>query len=240
MATPHIAAKKEEIAPFVAMAGDPLRVKLFVEKYMKNAKLVSNVRGILVYTGEVNSKRVTVMAHGMGFGSMGIYAWELYDYYNVQQIVRFGSCGAYDKKINVLDFHVVTKAWTESNFGKAYGAKKTLSSDKEMAEKAIEFANKRVNKNRNIITGIVHSTPLFYRSHDLVDIPEMVKKGIKTVEMESYSLYAIANHFNRKALTVLTVSDHLVDNSQNLKSDERRTAFTDMFDVIADIIGYYG
>lgn len=240
MATPHISAKKNEIAKFVAMAGDPLRVKLFVKNYMTETKLVSDVRGILAYTGKVNGKEITVMAHGMGFGSMGIYVWELFEYYEVERIIRFGSAGAYSSDVNVLDFHIVTESWTDNNFGEAYGAKNITTADKEMAESAINFAKNRLKDKRNIITGKTHSTPWFYRSEKFINPSKMEKEGIKTVEMESYALYAIADLFKRKALTVLTISDHLVDDSQNLSADERRTAFTDMFDIVSDMAGKFG
>jgi purine-nucleoside phosphorylase len=110
MATPHISANKEDIAKIVIMPGDPLRAKLFAEEYMEDIKLVNDVRGMLAYTGFINGKRVTVMGHGMGLDSIGIYSFELYDQYDVETIIRFGSAGAYSSDINVLDFIIAEKA----------------------------------------------------------------------------------------------------------------------------------
>ena len=110
MATAHISATKEQIAKVVVMAGDPLRVKLFAENYMTNIELVNEVRGMLAYTGNIGDKRVTVMGHGMGLDSIGIYAYELYDFYNEDTIIRFGSAGSYDNDVNVLDFIIAEQA----------------------------------------------------------------------------------------------------------------------------------
>lgn len=241
MATPHISARKDQIAKTVFMAGDPLRVKLFIENYMDDAELVSDVRGILAYTGTYKGKRATVMAHGMGLGSMGIYTWELYEYYEVERIIRFGSAGGYGSDVNVLDFHIAEEAWTTDNFGESYNeytgtakaSVKLVESAKKLAEKFI------VDDERKIILGKTHSTSWFYRATNLVNPQEMDEKGIKTVEMESYALYVIANWFKREALTVLTVSDHLVTH-ESLSADDRRTKFTDMFKVIQGLIEEYG
>ena len=114
--TPHNEAKKEEIAKVVIMPGDPLRAKYIAENFMEEVKLVNSVRNVYAYTGKYKGKEITVMASGMGMPSMGIYAYELFKFYNVKKIIRLGSCGAYSKDLNLLDIIMVDKSYTESNF----------------------------------------------------------------------------------------------------------------------------
>jgi len=126
MATPHISAEKNQIAKIVLMAGDPLRAKKFAETYLENIELVNEVRNMLAFTGTIDGKRVTVMGHGMGLESIGIYAFELYEQYEVDTIIRFGSCGSYNPEVNLGDLIIAEKTYTESNFGIAYGETSNL------------------------------------------------------------------------------------------------------------------
>ena len=235
MATAHISATKEQIAKVVVMAGDPLRVKLFAENYMTNIELVNEVRGMLAYTGNIGDKRVTVMGHGMGLDSIGIYAYELYDFYNVDTIIRFGSAGSYDNDVNVLDFIIAEQAWTSSDYGRGYGVDSdTINATPRLVEVAQRKAAELIT-DRRIVTSKVNSSPWFYKTHDL-DVPEeMVAKGIVCVEMEAYALYAIANALGKEALTILTISDHIVKH-EAMSADDRRTKFEDMFVVLQNIV----
>jgi purine-nucleoside phosphorylase len=126
MPTPHIEAKKQDIAKIVLMPGDPLRAKLFAKKYLKKVKKINNVRGMLGFTGFYKNKKVTVMGHGMGLDSIGIYAFELFKFYDVDKIIRFGSCGTYNKELDILDIVIAKKAFTESNYGLGFGVKNKI------------------------------------------------------------------------------------------------------------------
>ena len=154
--TPHNEAKKEDIAKVVIMPGDPLRAKWISETYLKDAKLVSNVRGICAYTGKYNGKTITVMAHGMGIPSIGIYSYELYKFYDVDTIIRVGTCGAYSPDLNLYDTVLETEAYSDSNYaynqnGATYD---TINSNEELNEKIKKTALKI---NINLITGKIHS-----------------------------------------------------------------------------------
>ena len=231
MATPHISANKEDIAKIVVMPGDPLRAKLFAETYMEDIKLVNEVRGMLAYTGTINGKKVTVMGHGMGLDSIGIYAYELYEFYDVDTIIRFGSAGTYNKDIDLFDLIIAEKAWTKSNFGLAYGFDTdTLEATPELVKLAEEVAKELIT-DKKIIKTTVNSSMWFYSSVEMETPEEMVEKGIDVVEMEAYSLYAIAKTLNKNALTILTVSDSLVE-EKSLDAEERQTRFADMFKVV--------
>jgi purine-nucleoside phosphorylase len=158
MATPHISAEKNQIAKLVVMAGDPLRAKLFADEYLDSYELVSDVRGMYVFTGYTLGKKVTVMGHGMGLDSIGIYAYELYDYYDVDTIIRFGSAGSYSKDIGILDFIIAKEAFTESNFGIAYGYyEDTISANSELVELAERIA-RDVIVDRPVIVGKINSS----------------------------------------------------------------------------------
>jgi len=155
MATPHNEAKKEDIAKIVLMSGDPLRAKLFAETYLKDIKQVNSVRGMLAFTGHYNGKEVTVMGHGMGLESIGIYAYELYKHYDVDIIIRFGSCGSYNPNINLFDVIIANSAYSKSNFGEAYGyTKDTIEATPELVEIATEVADECKNGHKIINTTV--------------------------------------------------------------------------------------
>lgn len=122
--TPHNEAEKGEIAKTVIMTGDPLRAKLIAENYLEDYKLVNTIRGMYCYTGMYKGKRISIMAHGMGIPSMGIYSYELYHFYDVENIIRIGSCGAFSDKLNLYDIILVDKSYTESNYAYTFDSKK--------------------------------------------------------------------------------------------------------------------
>ena len=223
--TPHNEARKEDIAKVVLMPGDPLRAKFIAENFMDNYKVVNSIRGMLAYTGEYKGKRITVMGHGMGIPSVGIYSYELFKFYDVDAIIRIGSCGSYKKDVKVLDVLLVDNAYSESTYAlvqSGFTGNMTKSSD-ELNEKIKETAKEM---NLDIRFSNVHSSDVFYS--DTTNIEELTEKyGCSAVEMESFGLFHNANVLNKKAACILTVSDSLVEKAE-LTADERRTSMTNM------------
>lgn len=207
MATAHNKANINEIADIVIMSGDPLRIKRIKDKYLEDAVLVNDIRNIYAYTGTYKGKRITLMAHGMGIPSMGIYAYELFKFYNVKKIIRLGSCGAYSKDLNLLDIIIVDKSYTESNFSYELNNEKVneSSSSKELNNILLESANKLGIK---INVGNVMSTDCFdWYVKDINVLLERLPKDVIAAEMESFALFYLANMFNREASCLLTVVD---------------------------------
>ncbi|NQX83360.1 MAG: purine-nucleoside phosphorylase [Mycoplasmataceae bacterium] len=236
MSTPHIAANKDEIAKIVLMPGDPLRAKIFVENYIPDAKLITDIRGMLGYTGTYKDKKITVMGHGMGLDSIGIYAFELYSEYDVETIIRFGSCGSYNLDINIWDIIIAEKSYSKSNYGEGFGFSgvDTLEADPGLV-KIAQDVSKKHKTNKKILTTTVNSSMWFYKTHN-IDVPkDFVKKGIDVVEMEGYALYAIAKSLGKKAIVLLTVSDHVAKHEYTT-SNERKTGFTDMFEIMLGMV----
>ena len=223
--TPHNEARKEDIAKVVLMPGDPLRAKFIAENFMDNYKVVNSVRGMLAYTGEYKGKRITVMGHGMGIPSVGIYSYELFKFYDVDAIIRIGSCGSYKKDVKVLDVLLVDNAYSESTYAlvqSGFTGNMTKSSD-ELNEKIKETAKEM---NLDVRVSNIHSSDVFYS--DTTNIEELTEKyGCSAVEMESFGLFHNANVLNKKAACILTVSDSLVEKAE-LTADERRTSMTNM------------
>ncbi len=223
--TPHNEARKEDIAKVVLMPGDPLRAKFIAENFMDNYKVVNSVRGMLAYTGEYKGKRITVMGHGMGIPSVGIYSYELFKFYDVDAIIRIGSCGSYKKDVKVLDVLLVDNAYSESTYAlvqSGFTGNMTKSSD-ELNEKIKETAKEM---NLDVRFSNIHSSDVFYS--DTTNIGELTEKyGCCAVEMESFGLFHNANVLNKKAACILTVSDSLVEKAE-LTADERRTSMTNM------------
>ena len=223
--TPHNEARKEDIAKVVLMPGDPLRAKFIAENFMDNYKVVNSVRGMLAYTGEYKGERITVMGHGMGIPSVGIYSYELFKFYDVDAIIRIGSCGSYKKDVKVLDVLLVDNAYSESTYAlvqSGFTGNMTKSSD-ELNEKIKETAKEM---NLDVRFSNIHSSDVFYS--DTTNIEELTEKyGCSAVEMESFGLFHNANVLNKKAACILTVSDSLVEKAE-LTADERRTSMTNM------------
>jgi len=235
MATAHIEANKKDIAKIVLMPGDPLRAKLFAEIYLKEYKQINSVRGMLGFTGIYKGIEITVMGHGMGLDSIGIYSYELYTEYDVDTIIRFGSCGSYNNDINIFDIIIADKAYSKSNYGEGFGVNKNIVSASESLIKTANKIKENFKIEKKIINTTVNSSMWFYKTHN-IDVPkEFVAKGVDVVEMEAYALYAIAKSLNKNALTLLTVSDHLVK-KEFTTSEERRTGFKDMFNFMLKIV----
>lgn len=228
MGTPHINAKDEAFAKVVLMPGDPLRAKWIAENFLRDFQEVTNVRGILGYTGYTkNGKRISVMASGMGLPSIGIYSHELFTHYGVETIIRVGTCGAYQENINLFDVLICTAASTDSNWISQYN----LPSYSACADFELCLAAYNAVKNNNLALhcGPILSADVFYD-----DDPDTWKKwaklGVMGVEMESYALYVNAAKFRKKALCLLTVTDHFIT-KEKATSEQRQVGLRNMIQV---------
>lgn len=225
--TPHNEAKKEEIAKTVLMPGDPLRAKMIAEKYLTNCKLVNSIRNMYAYTGYYKDKLVTVMSSGMGIPSIGIYSYELYDKYDVDNIIRIGSTGAYTESINLYDTILVTDSYSLSTYAKVMDNydENVVAPSKELND-AIELVANKLNK--KIIKGRIYSSDCFYGNDDIKDL--YYNKRCIGVEMESFGLFYNAKKLGKKAACLLTVSDNIVTKEETT-SQERQNAFNDMIEI---------
>ncbi len=230
--TPHIAAKKGDFAQTVLMPGDPLRAKFIAENFLDKTRLVNNLRGIQGYTGYYKNKRVSVMASGMGQPSMGIYSYELFNFYDVENIIRVGSCGCFDKDLHVRDLILAMGACTNGNYAAQYNLPGTFCpiADFGLLKKAASECEK---KTLNYKVGNVLSSDMFYDDADSGML--WTKMGVLGVEMEAAALYMNAARAGKKALAVLSVSDSFVHKEENLSGDEREKSFTDMMKVALEI-----
>lgn len=223
--TPHNEAKIGEIASTVLMPGDPLRAKYIAETFLDNPKLVNKVRGMYAYTGTYKGKDITVMASGMGMPSIGIYSYELYKFYNVDNIIRIGSAGSYVKELNIYDILLVDKSYSESSYANTQNGetKNILESSKYLNDIII---NTSKELNINIQVGTAHSSDVFYKEDNKYE--ELVEKyNTKAVEMESFALFHNANVLGKNATCLLTISDSFITNEETT-SEERQTHFNEM------------
>lgn len=230
--TPHISAKEGDFASTVLMPGDPLRAKFIAENFLENAVLVNNVRGIQGYTGYYNGKRVSVMASGMGQPSIGIYSYELFKFYGVENIIRVGSCGSFDKDLHARDIIIAMGACTNGNYASQYNLPGTFSpiADFELVEKAVKKCKEIGIKFK---VGNILSSDMFY--DDANSGMEWAKMGVLGVEMESAALYCNAARLGKKALCICTVSDSFVYPEENTTSEERQNSFTTMIKIALEI-----
>ena len=208
MSTPHNQANKGDIAKTVLMPGDPLRAKFLAETYLENVVQFNSVRNMLGYTGEYKGKKVSIMGSGMGMPSIGIYSHELYTQYDVENIIRIGSCGSLKENVHMRDIIIAQGACTDSSFASQYNLGGTFSaiSSYDLLEKAVARAKE---KNINYHVGNVLASDYFYMAEGGSNL-KWAKAGCLGVEMESYALFTTATYLNKKALTLLTVSDSLV------------------------------
>lgn len=225
--TPHIEAKKEEIAKTVIMPGDPLRAKFIAETYLEEYRLVNQVRGMYAYTGKYKGKEVTVMASGMGMPSIGIYSYELFKFYDVDNIIRIGTCGAYTDKIKLYDVILAKEVYTDSSFAKVQNGStyNTLTSNEELNQKIIEEAKK---ENINLIVGKIHSSDVFYSDFDITKLYDT--DNCLAAEMESFALYHNAKITGKKATCLLTVSNNIVKKEETT-SEERQKSLKEMIEL---------
>lgn len=230
--TPHIAAKKGDFAQTVLMPGDPLRAKFIAENFLDKPVLVNNLRGVQGYTGYYKDKRVSVMASGMGQPSIGIYSYELFNFYDVENIIRVGSCGCFDKDLHVRDLILAMGACTNGNYAAQFALPGTFCpiADFGLLKKAVSECEKNA---LNYKVGNVLSSDMFYDDADSGML--WTKMGVLGVENGAAALYMNAARAGKKALAVLSVSDSFVHKEENLSGDEREKSFTDMIKVALEI-----
>ena len=228
MSTPHNGAEKGDIAKTVLMPGDPLRAKYIADTYLKDVKCFNTVRNMFGYTGTYEGKEVSVMGGGMGMPSIGIYSFELYHFYDVDQIIRIGSAGGISDKVKVRDLVIGMGASTNSNFASQYKLPGTFApiADFGLLRKAVEIAEE---KNIPVAVGNILSSDTFY-TDDETENDRWKKMQILCVEMEAAALYMNAARAGKKALCMLTISDHLYT-GEALSAEERQTSFHEMMEV---------
>ena len=215
--TPHISAKPGDFAKTVLMPGDPLRAKFIAETFLENPVLVNNVRGIQGYTGTYKGKRVSVMASGMGMPSMGIYSYELFNFYGVENIIRVGSAGAISEKAKLRSIVLGMGACTNSGYASQYGLCGTAQADRMGLDYEV---------------GTVLSSDTFY--NDSMNTMDWQKMGVLAIEMEAAALYLNAARAGKNALCICTISDSLVT-GEALDAEQRQNTFTEMMELALEI-----
>ena len=226
--TPHNQAKKGDIAKTVLMPGDPLRAKFIAETYLENVKCFNTVRNMLGYTGTFEGKEISVMGSGMGIPSIGIYSYELYNFYDVDAIIRIGSAGGIAEGVKLRDVVIGMGACTDSNFAAQYRLPGTFApiADFGLLEKAVALARAQ---GVNIHVGNLISSDLFYGDY-AGSLTDWAKMGVLAVELEAAGLYMNAARCGKKALAMATVSD-LPLTGEATTAEERQTTFTQMMEI---------
>lgn len=229
--TPHNTAKAGDFARTVLMPGDPLRSKYIAETYLQDAVLVNNVRGVQGYTGFYKGKRVSVMASGMGMPSIGIYSYELYNYYGVENILRIGSAGMIAQTLSVQDIVAGMSCYTNSNFGAQYGFQGNVAPacSFTLLQKAVE-AGKKIGV--DVKVGSIYSSDIFYDESE--PLAKLQKLGVLAVEMEAAALYLNAARAGKNALCLCTISDNPFT-GEGLSAQQRQTALTQMMEIALEV-----
>lgn len=238
MATPHNTAAKGDIASTVLMPGDPLRAKFIAENFLEDFKCFNSVRGMLGFTGKYQGREVSVMGSGMGMPSIGIYSWELYSFYGVENIIRIGSAGAYNPNLNLFDVCLCSKAYSESSYAR------TQSGNTSEFMFPSETLNKKIKESAKkagipIHDAIVHSSDVFYSALE-GDAKKAYDEKIKNLkldicEMESFALFSNAEVLKKNAACILTVSDSIAHGTATT-AEERQNAFTNMMKVALGVV----
>lgn len=229
MSTPHNAAQKGQIASIVLMPGDPLRAQFISENFLEDAQCITSVRGMLGYTGQYKGHTLSVMGHGMGMPSMGIYSYELYAFYNVEKIIRIGSAGGIDPRLDLGDIVIAQGTCTDSNFAAQYELPGTFApiADFDLLATAVAQARQKGCKH---LVGNILSSDVFYTLN-----PQRTQKwntmGVLCVEMECAALYMNAAYFKKQALGILTISDLIGNPDKVMNAEERQTKFLDMMEI---------
>lgn len=228
MSTPHNKANVGDIAKTVLMPGDPLRAKYIAEEFLDNVVCFNTVRNMFGYTGTYKGKTLSVMGHGMGMPSMGIYSYELYDQYGVENIIRIGSAGGLSDEVDLMDIVIAMGASTNSNYASQYKLPGVLApiADFGLLRTAVEVAEKKQCK---VQVGNILSSDTFY-TDDSKDNDLWKRMHVLAVEMESAALYYNAARLGKKALCILTISDHLYSGKE-LSAEERQTGFRQMMEI---------
>ena len=228
--TPHISCNKGDFAKTVLMPGDPLRAKFIAENLLENAVLVNNVRGVQGYTGTWKGVPVSVQASGMGMPSIGIYSYEMYNFYGVENIIRVGSAGALHKDLHIMDIVAGMGACTDSNYANSFNLPGTFApiASYKMLRAAEEAAKAR---GVELHVGNVMSSDVFYNERGAVD---WAKMGVLAVEMEAAALYMNAARAGKNALCLCTISDHIVNDEPELTSQQRQESMIRMLEIALD------
>ena len=231
MTTPHNAAKPGDIAKTVLMPGDPLRAKFVAETYLTDVKCYNEVRGMYGFTGLYQGKPVSVQGHGMGMPSIGIYTYELYNMYDVDNIIRIGSAGAIREDVKIMDLVFGMGACTDSNYAYQYGMPGTYApiATYELLEKAVEIAKE---KGQKYFVGNILSADIFY--NELGKPTAWKEMGVLAVEMEAAALYLNAAKAKKNALCMLTISDEL-HSGEELPAHDRQVSFTQMMEIALEL-----
>ena len=229
--TPHITAKEGDFARTVLMPGDPLRSKFIAETYLENPVLVNNTRGVQGYTGTYKGKRVSVMASGMGIPSIGIYSYELFNFYGVENIIRVGTAGGIADNVHLRDVVFGMSAYTNSNFGRQYGFQGNVAPccSFKLLDSAVRAA-RAMGIEPNV--GSIYSSDIFY--DEAGSVGALKKLGVLATEMEAAGLYLNAARAGKHALAICTISDHIFT-GESLPAEDRQTTFTQMMEIALEI-----
>ncbi len=228
--TPHIeATDKDAFAKTVLMPGDPLRAKFIAETFLENPVQVNGVRNALAYTGTYKGRRISVFGSGMGMASIGIYSYELFKFYDVENIIRIGSCGAYSDTLNLYDVLLAEDVWSESTYAKVQSgyASPVIEANKVLNQQLLSYGQML---DIPITLTRVHSSDVFYRENFREFERIRDEEQCMAVEMEAFALFANAKILGKKAACLLTVSDSLVS-GEVTTSEERQKAFTKMMEI---------
>ncbi len=229
--TPHINAPEGAFAETVLMPGDPLRSRFIADNFLENAELVNNVRGVQGYTGTYHGKRVSVMASGMGMPAIGIYSYELFNFYGVNNIIRIGSAGALSSHLKLMDIVAGMSAYTDSAFGNQFGVRGNLAPccSYELLRKAVDTAERL---GINIACGPIYSSDVFYDEGQ--NSIGLQKLGVLAVEMEAAALYLNAARAGKNALCLCTISDHVIT-GESMPAEQRQIGFQQMMKIALEI-----
>lgn len=232
MSTPHNAAEKGAIAKTVLMPGDPLRAKFIADTYMENVTCFNTVRNMFGFTGTYKGKEISVMGSGMGMPSMGIYSYELFSMYDVENIIRIGTAGGISDSVKLRDVVIGMGASTNSNYASQYKLPGTFAplADFSLVRKAVEVAER---ENINVVVGNVLSSDTFYTDSS-ADNDLWKKMNILAVEMESAALYMNAARLGKKAVAIFTISDHLYT-GEALSAKDRQESFHEMMKIALEM-----
>ena len=233
MSTPHNHAKLGDIAKTVLMPGDPLRAQFIAETFLEDVVMFNNVRNMYGFTGTYQGHKISVMGSGMGMPSIGIYSYELYTVYGVENIIRIGSAGSYHKDVKVYDVILADSAWSESSFAKtAFNVEDTVLFPSPTLNQALLNAAKHLNI--DVKLGRIHSSDVFYRDSGVSFETIASETGSMCVEMESFALFANANKLGKHAACLVTISDSLVTHEVTT-AQERQESFTKMMQVALEM-----
>ena len=235
MPTPHNTGKIEDFAKTVLMPGDPLRAKFIAETFLTDPVLVNNVRGVQGYTGTWKGVPVTVMASGMGMPSIGIYSWELFNFYEVENIIRIGSAGALQDDVKLREIVAGQAACTNSNYARNFGLGEASTfapiADYTLLSTAVEAAKEHGVTMR---VGNLLSSDTFYLPEGCAKNDQWKQMGVLAIEMESAALYTNAAYAGKRALCICTISDHIYRPEDNLSAEDRQNSFTQRMEIALD------